>query len=302
MEHLTKQQLVLLTLLVSFVTSIATGIVLVSLLDQAPPAVTQTINRVVEKTIERVVQVPNQATVVTKETVVVRADDLVVSAVEKNAKSLMRIKKVVGAGESRNEIVVGLGLIMSKDGLVATDLSVLNEQYDEVGTPVPQSFLSFLSDDPIGEFKIVGVDAENDIVLLKIVLSEKLKGMSFVPPTLGDANLLKLGQTVIALGGEEKNTVATGIVASMAERMVAEAAATSTDLKKGLTERRVVDLLRTSSDAATTFTGTILLNLSGEVIGIKADPQSGNRHVYLPINRVRASVSKILSAVPPTAP
>ena len=36
MEHLNKQQLILLTLLISFVTSIATGIVTVSLMDQAP--------------------------------------------------------------------------------------------------------------------------------------------------------------------------------------------------------------------------------------------------------------------------
>ena len=49
MNDLSKQQLILLALLVSFVTSLATGIFTVSLMSQAPQEVVQTINNVVER-------------------------------------------------------------------------------------------------------------------------------------------------------------------------------------------------------------------------------------------------------------
>ena len=85
MESLTKHQIILLTLLVSFITSIATGIVTVALMNQAPIGVCQTINRIVQRTIEQVVatSTPSNSTQSTvKETVIVSEDDQVVSAIK----------------------------------------------------------------------------------------------------------------------------------------------------------------------------------------------------------------------------
>lgn len=57
MKDLTPQQVVLLCILVAFVASIATGITVVSLMTQSTEPITQTINQVVEKTVERIVPV-----------------------------------------------------------------------------------------------------------------------------------------------------------------------------------------------------------------------------------------------------
>jgi hypothetical protein len=61
-EELSKAQLLLLTVMVNFVVSIATGVLTVSLLDQAPVQISQGVDRVVERTIESIatpVQVVN---------------------------------------------------------------------------------------------------------------------------------------------------------------------------------------------------------------------------------------------------
>ncbi len=86
LEDLTKTQLLLLTVLVNFVTSIAVGVLTVSLLDQAPPTITQTVNQIVERTvdavasttpIERIIQTPPR-------TVVIHDEDLLTAALAAN--------------------------------------------------------------------------------------------------------------------------------------------------------------------------------------------------------------------------
>lgn len=89
LEDLTKTQLLLLTILVNFVTSIATGVLTVSLLDQAPPTVIQTVNRIVDNTIETV----------TREVPVVRnvpvvapsSEDLLTSAITEDRARSVRL-------------------------------------------------------------------------------------------------------------------------------------------------------------------------------------------------------------------
>ena len=54
-KDLNKSQLILLVILLSFITSIATGITTVTLLEKAPQSVTVPINRIVRETVEKIV-------------------------------------------------------------------------------------------------------------------------------------------------------------------------------------------------------------------------------------------------------
>lgn len=107
-EDLNKTQLILLTLLVSFITSIATGIITTTLLAEAPVSVTQTINRVVERTIETV------APESTAKYVLSADDKKLLEAVNRAISVSVDIKEK-NAATSTPSI---LGIIVSEDGLV----------------------------------------------------------------------------------------------------------------------------------------------------------------------------------------
>jgi len=282
MEGLTKQQLTLLALLVSFVTSIATGIVTVSLMERAPKAVTQTINRVIEKTVERVVPAENQkASVATKETIVVRSDDLAVAAIEKNSNSIIRIKRVDGAGDKRAEILVGIGVIVSKDGIVVADGGVLSRRFDEYGSPIPRSFLAILTDGSVAELQVLGTDEENGLSLFSIKSLTDSKTI-FTPAEFGNSDSMKLGQTVISLGGGGDNAVGTGIIAN---------------LGYSNSSTKQVGAIYTDREASSAISGTVLLNLSGEVIGANIGINSIDKSRYLPSNFIKSSIEKIKTSI-----
>ena len=257
MENLTKQQIILLTLLVSFVTSIATGIVTVALMNQAPVGVVQTINRVVERTIETVTS-PSKETVV-KETVVVNTDDQIVSAVEKTSKSVIRIYKTdTDPSSGLNSMVfVGLGAVVSDDGTVATDNNLVSSGSKYfMSTPdnklLELSILRNISGEQVALLKIKN-DEKNPITIYKVAISN---------------NDLKLGQTVIYIGGETKNIVSTGIVSSLsAKEIKPDDIATSTASSTPIVNTKISSI--ETSISSNFNSGGLLLNLSGELVGLK---------------------------------
>ena len=246
MEDLTKTQIILLTLLISFVTSIATGIITTSLLAVAPAGVTQTINQVVEHTIEKVTPATG-GTSTTKEVTVINEDDAITAAISGALPSVVRIQTPVAADGS--QIFYGLGVIVSKSGLVLSDKHslVLNAVYSVTladGTTLPATIVHINDTDNIATFQIQPDSTHNN---------------NF--PTIALAqNNLKLGQTVIGIEGQNKNSVQVG-------------RATSLDTRKAQDSKGnnviVTYAVETDIRGSTETAGAPLLNLSGELIGIK---------------------------------
>lgn len=250
-EQLTKAQLVLLALLVSFVTSIATGIVTVSLLDQAPPAVTRTINRVVERTVERVVPDTSRqsAAVTTKEvTVVVKEEDLITASIEKNAKSMVRLYTV--AADEAARVFLGLGILVNKEGLIATDASLVVDK---------ASYAIVTSDGK--SFTATVILQSNDIALLRVA-KDKDDKTTFAPVSFAGTDSLKLGQTVIALGGGERAQIAMGVIAGLIEESATSSETATSSPKAALA------LIDTTISSKAVIAGSPLINIFGEVIGL----------------------------------
>jgi hypothetical protein len=187
-KDLNKPQLIMLALLLSFVTSIATGITTVTLMQQAPSSVTIPINRIIRQTVEKIVPAEGKTTV---QTVVVKEEDLVVDAIAKNKSALFSVTKETKDIDGRTiEISAGEGFAVSNDGIVAVD-----------GSLVPDKEVYYVKNDS-GKFHadFISLD-KNGFSLLKIgaPLDEKNK-ITFSVPTFGDLSKMKEGQKVLVLG------------------------------------------------------------------------------------------------------
>ena len=243
-EHLSKSQIVLLTLFTTFVSSIATGIVTFSLMQQAPPVITQTVNRIVERTVEKSAPVHAALAAVPAKTVVVQERDTIARAVATMSPSIVRIY-TSGKEDAK---FLALGVVLTPSGIIATDASALGEAGDAV------------AELPGGAHARVFVDrrdAASGLAFLHATTTSSELTIEWKPVGLA-AGKPVLGQSVIALSGRSALRLGVGVV-------------TESDVSGGA----AILILGTSIAGASITVGSPLIDETGALIGISTDVSRG---------------------------
>ncbi len=308
-DNLSKKQVVLLVLLVSFVTSLVTGIVVVSLMSQAPAPITQTIHKVIEKITPLEIQqpAPQQAAPVvvqaTQEEMVVRAvknaapavasvvatkdlpviEQYYVNPFENDDffKNLppgflpdIKIPQYRQNGSVEKQISSGTGFFVSKDGLILTNKHVVED--------TQANYLVITNDGKKLAAKVIARDPFLDIAILKV----EGDNFSFIP--FGDSDKLNVGQTVVAIGnalGEFNNTVSVGIISGLRRNITAEGSLAGAEYLQ--------EVIQTDAAINPGNSGGPLLDLNGRVVGINTAVATGAENIgfTLPINIAKRDVN-----------
>jgi len=273
MEDLTKQQVILLTVLLSFVTSIGTGIITVSLLDEAPETVTQTINRVVEKTIENVL--PTQTTIKETETqtkVIVEKDDVVSNAISKTSKSLVRVYTVLG----EDRAFFSMGVIVRGDGLIAIS---------SVGFVPTYKYLAVTDSKEEINLKASDESSVSEIAFLIADTKEGEEPKKFTVAEVGASNDVKLAQSIINIGGDKNTSIQVGRVSSIPKL-------------KDEDGKEYISSIET--DIGSSTLGSVIIDFSGAIIGFNSIIGDAKLNKSFAIAENLIPVKKTVPEAPPT--
>lgn len=264
-EKLTKSQIVLLTLLISFVTSIATGIVTVSLMQQAPPAVAETVNRVIENTIETVAtstkNQPAAAVITTQQkTVIVNEADLIAQAVKQATPSVVAI---YGADSAQPQFL-GLGVVTDASGTVAADISALGDRADAT--------IELASGAKVRSL-VTSRNTSSGLLYLTPASSTPAT-VTWTPATLSLSDP-QLGEVVVAISGENNVQIAQGIV---------------TELSPAEKSAGIPETIETDIDSSSIQFGSVIIDTNGSVVGVstgvsRASSPSG----FVPASQIGAT-------------
>jgi len=275
MESLTKTQIVLLVLLVSFVTSLATGIVTVTLVNQAPQPITHTISKVVEK------MVPKEV-LVKEKTVIFSSEENLVKIIKEASLAVVGVMvgttKDLTATTTNEEIrkkltPSGSGFFVSKDGIVLTNKHIVGDETLE--------YVVITSDGKTYPAAVISRSSSQDVAVLKV----EGNNFNFIP--LGNSKNINVGQTAIALGsdsGEFQNTVSVGVVSGLNKT------AAALNSFSGLED--LVALIQIDAVANPGNSGGPLVDLSGRAIGINTvGAPRENIGFALPINLAQKDIA-----------
>ncbi len=207
-EDLNKSQIILLTLLVSFVTSIATGIVTVSLMEKAPKDVVRVTQRIVEHTIEKVQDVGaenkkedkngKEKVIVQEKTIIIKEGDLIAQSIER-----VKSKIAVVYNKADGEFVAFAYPVSNNE--VITDASVL-QQGVEYALRYPDGKIADLSIEKKGGVR--------RLALLKVLSDKNLSSVTVSKESP------KLGQTLFYFKDKDLKSVSRAIVSDLSGQFI----------------------------------------------------------------------------------
>lgn len=153
-KDLNKSQLILLAILLSFVTSIATGITTVTLMEEAPKTITIPINRVVRETVEKIV--PADTNTENLEALSVEQKKLLedLKAIQPLTVNLF----LKASNENEKDKILGTGLFLGNDKIV---IASIIESPKEGEVYVIKSVL--------GEQKVAKIIQEKDFTIIELM-------------------------------------------------------------------------------------------------------------------------------------
>jgi S1-C subfamily serine protease len=174
----------------------------------------------------------------------------------------------------------GSGFVLDGNGHIATNAHVVTS---DAGDRPEQVFVEF-SDGNRVEAKIVGVDPNADVALLKVVPD----GLSLTPLRLGVSAKIVVGEPVAAIGSPfgERQSLSIGVISAV-DRNIGS-----------LTRFQIGDAIQTDAAINPGNSGGPLLDARGRVLGINAQikSQSGGGEgvgFAIPVDAVRRSLREL---------
>lgn len=298
MDNLSKKQIILLVLLVSFVTSILTGILSVAIftegavnplqvfrkaadkssgpaeiLDNPPRSIEQAIVKIVENVSPAVVSI-----VASKDVPVI--EQYYTSPFEGDPFGGffpdLSIPHYRQKGTERKQISAGTGFFVSADGSIITNRHVVEDtgaDYSVIMNDGKKLKAKVLARDPVKDLAVLKVDGEN----YKYI-------------QLGESSNLKVGQSVIAIGnalGEFQNTVSVGVISGLSRTITASGGESGPEVLQ--------QVIQTDAAINPGNSGGPLLDITGRAIGINSAVASGAENIgfAIPINAAKKAVNDV---------
>ncbi len=154
----------------------------------------------------------------------------------------------------------GSGFVYDKQGHIVT-----NDHVVDGATSIEVDF----ADGFKVSGKVIGTDIDSDMAVLEV----KAPASELIPLTLGDSDMVKVGQTVVAIGNPFglSGTMTSGIISARGRTL---------DSLRTTSEGNVFsagDVFQTDAAINPGNSGGPLLNLNGEIIGINRAIEVGNQ-------------------------